>query len=268
MKTKKVLVGILLTSTMAYSFDLGSITKSVLDTVNKPSTSTNDNQVSSLDSATVNTGLKEALKVGVNYAVTNLSKENGYLNNKYVKIPLPENLAKVETVIRSAGGDKIADDLINSMNKAASKAASKTAEVFISAIEKMSIDDAKKILAGDDKAATIYFEVSTSDSLKNLIKPIVQETIQENNVAKYYDKANSFYKNNVKSYVDSSSVMGYAKNFGVDSYLPGSSDESIDDFVTNKAITGLFTMIAQKENEIRNSTTARTTDLLKKVFSK
>ena len=160
------------------------------------------------------------------------------------------------------------DDLINSMNKAASKAASKTAEVFISAIEKMSIDDAKKILAGDDKAATIYFEVSTSDSLKNLIKPIVQETIQENNVAKYYDKANSFYKNNVKSYVDSSSVMGYAKNFGVDSYLPGSSDESIDDFVTNKAITGLFTMIAQKENEIRNSTTARTTDLLKKVFSK
>jgi len=265
MKIHKLIAGLFITSSLAYSFDLGSITKSVLENVNS---TTKSAETSTLDNSTVSSGLKEALKVGVNYAVNTLGKENGYLNNKEVKIPLPENLAKVETVIRSAGGDKIANDLINSMNKAATTAAPKTAEIFIKSIENMSLDDAKKILAGNDNAATDYFQNNTTKSLTDMIKPIVQKTMEENNVAKYYDLANNFYKNNVKSYVDSSSVMGYAKNFGVDSYLPGSSEQNLDDYVTSKAIEGLFVMIAQKESEIRNSTAAQTTSILKQVFGK
>ena len=99
-----------------------------------------------------------------------------------------------------------------------------------------------------------------------MISPIIQETMEKNQVASYYDTANNFYKNNAKDMVESSGVMDLAKNFGVDSYLPGSSDQSIDEYVTDKAISGLFTMIAQKEAEIRTDPVAQTTSLLKQVF--
>eukprot|EP00920_Eleutheroschizon_duboscqi_P032824 GHVT01079039.1.p1 GENE.GHVT01079039.1~~GHVT01079039.1.p1 ORF type:complete len:163 (-),score=15.10 GHVT01079039.1:267-755(-) len=160
----------------------------------------------------------------------------------------------------------MADDLINSMNTAATKAAPKTAEIFVQAIDKMSIEDAKKILGGTENAATDYFKANTTESLKKLITPLIQETMKQNQIATYYDTANSFYKTNLKDTVQNSSVMGLAKNFGVDPYIPGSSDENIDEFVTNKAIDGLFKMIAQKEAEIRTSPVAQTTSLLQKVF--
>lgn len=271
MKKSTILATLLLSSSLSFAFDLGSITKSVLENVTNTSnsttstTSTNSTN-SNLSDSTVSSGLKEALKVGVNYAITNLGANNGYLNNSLVKIPLPDNLAKVETVIRKAGGDEIANNLINSMNNAATKAAPKTAEIFVNAIDKMSLTDAQNILAGGNDAATNYFKTNTTDSLKNMIKPIIQETMKENQVATYYDMANNFYKNNLGSYVENSSVMGLAKNFGVDSYIPGSSDESLDDYVTNKAIDGLFKMIATKEAEIRTNPIAQTTSLLKQVF--
>lgn len=268
MKKTSVITALLLTSTMSFAFDLNSITKAVTDNLSKPveTTEKSTSTKSNLDNTTVTSGLKEALKTGVNFAVSNLGKENGYLNNSLVKIPLPDNLAKAEMLIRKAGGDKIADDLILSMNNAATKAAPKTAEIFVNAIEKMSIDDAKKILAGNENAATEYFKSNTTDSLKKMITPIIQETMRQNQVATYYDTANNFYKSNLKGTVENSSVMGLAKNFGVDSYLPGSSDESLDEYVTTRAIDGLFKMIAQKEAQIRTSPVAQTTSLLQKVF--
>jgi hypothetical protein len=266
MKKSTILASLILTSSLTYAFDLGSIAKGVMDNVvntdstNKPVTNTN------LSDSTVSSGLKEALKVGVNYAVKELGSSNGYLNNSLVKIPLPDNLAKVETLLRSAGGNEMADNLINSMNKAATTAAPKTAEIFVDAIDKMSLQDAQNILAGDKNAATNYFKANTTDSLKKMIAPIIQNTMKENQVASYYDMANNFYKTNAKGLVENSEVMGLAKSFGVDSYLPGSSDQSIDDYVTEKAISGLFTMIAQKEAEIRSNPVAQTTSLLKQVF--
>lgn len=268
MKKSTILASLLLASSLTYAFDLGSIAKGVMDNVaNTNSTEkTNTNVNSNLSNSTVSSGLKEALKVGVNYAVKELGSNNGYVNNSLVKIPLPDNLAKVETLLRSAGGNKIADDLINSMNKAATTAAPKTADIFINAIEKMSLQDAQTILAGDKNAATNYFKSNTTNSLKKMIAPIIQDTMKENKVATYYDMANNFYKTNAKGLVENSEVMGLAKNFGVDSYLPGSSDQSLDEYVTDKAISGLFTMIAQKEAQIRTNPVAQTTSLLKQVF--
>ena len=276
MKKSLIVSTLLLTSTLTFALDLGSITKSVVDTVSKDtgiaqqvnnatsSSTTNSN----LDNATVSNGLKEALKTGVTYATTQLGSNNGYLNNKAVKIPLPNNLSSAEKLIRSAGGDKMADDLINSMNTAASKAAPKTAEIFISAIDKMSLTDAQKILSGGNNAATEYFKANTTESLKKSIAPIIQETMKENQVAGYYESVNNLYKSNVKGLVDNSGVMGMAKSFGVDSYVPGNSNESLDEFVTNKAIEGLFTMIAQKEVAIRTNPTEQTSSILKQVFGK
>jgi hypothetical protein len=278
MKKSIIASTLILTSTFTFAFDLGSIAKSVVDNVTKEQTTSQKttatltpsvtNTNSNISDSTVSNGLKEALKTGVNFAVTQLGTNNGYLNNSAVKIPLPDNLAKAETLLRSAGGDKMADDLINSMNTAASKAAPQTAEIFMNAIDKMSLADAQGILSGGNEAATNYFKANTTDSLKKLISPIVQETMKENNVASYYDTINNVYKSSAKGLVENSGVMSMAKNFGVDSYIPTSSDESLDSYITTKTIDGLFTMIGQKEAAIRANPVEQTTSILKQVFGK
>ncbi|RXK03897.1 hypothetical protein CRV02_01520 [Arcobacter sp. CECT 8989] len=266
MNKKIILSSLVLCSTLSFAFDLNSFTKEIVNDITKTETKQDQTVASSLSQDTVSKGLKEALKVGVNYATKTLGAQNGYLNNADVKIPLPENLQKAETLIRSAGGDKIADDLIKSMNNAATNAAPETAKIFIDAIEKMNLEDAKKILAGDEHSATNYFKENTNEALKKLIKPIVNKTMQENSVSKYYDTFNTYYKQYGKEYVENSSVMNLAKNFGVDEYIPSSSDESLDDYVTNKAINGLFKMISEKEASIRENPVEQTTSILKKVF--
>ena len=275
MKKSIIASTLILTSTLTFAFDLGSIAKGVVENVTKEQTTTQKTTAttpastnSNMSNSTVSSGLKEALKTGVNFAVTQLGANNGYLNNSLVKIPLPDNLAKAETIIRSAGGNKMADDLITSMNTAASKAAPQTAEIFMSVIDKMSLNDAQGILSGGNEAATNYFKSNTTESLKKLITPIVQETMKQNNVASYYDTVNNVYKSSAKGLVDNSGVMGMAKNFGVDSYIPGSSDESLDSYITTKAIEGLFTMIGQKEAAIRANPVEQTTSILKQVFGK
>ena len=278
MKKSIIASTLILTTTFTFAFDLGSIAKSVVDNVTKEQTTTQKttdtiapsatNTNPNISDSTVSNGLKEALKTGVNFAVTQLGTNNGYLNNTAVKIPLPDNLAKAETLLRSAGGNKMADDLINSMNTAASKAAPKTAEIFMNAIDKMSLTDAQGILSGGNEAATNYFKANTTDSLKKLISPIVQETMKENNVASYYDTINNVYKSSAKGLVENSGIMSMAKNFGVDSYIPTSSDESLDSYITTKTIDGLFTMIGQKEAAIRANPVEQTTSILKQVFGK
>ena len=280
MKKSIIASTLILTTTFTFAFDLGSIAKSVVDNVTQEQTttttqkttatvaSTQSNTNSNISDSTVSNGLKEALKTGVNFAVTQLGTNNGYLNNTAVKIPLPDNLAKAETLLRSAGGDKMADDLINSMNTAASKAAPQTAEIFMNAIDKMSLVDAQGILSGGNEAATNYFKANTTDSLKKLISPIVQETMKENNVASYYDTINNVYKSSAKGLVENSGIMSMAKNFGVDSYIPTSSDESLDSYITTKTIDGLFTIIGQKEAAIRANPVEQTTSILKQVFGK
>ena len=275
MKKSIIVSTLLLSASFTFALDLGGIAKGVVDTVSKENTVTQQlsntstsNTKNNLDNSTVSSGLKEALKTGVTYAVKQLGSQNGYLNNNSAKIPLPDNLAKAETLIRNAGGDKIADDLINSMNNAATQAAPQTAEIFMNAIDKMSLTDAQKILSGGNDSATNYFKANTTESLKKMIAPIIQKSMKDNQVASYYDTVNNIYKSSVGNITNNSGVMGMAKNFGVDSYIPGSSNESLDDFVTNKAIDGLFTMIAQKESDIRTNPVSQTTSLLKQVFGK
>lgn len=262
MKKSIIASTVILASALTFALDLGSIAKNVVENTSKEQTTNN------LSDSTVSSGLKEALKTGVKYAVTQLGSNNGYLNNQATKIPLPDNLAKAESIIRSAGGNKMADDLINSMNNAATKAAPQTAEIFMNAIDKMSLTDAQAILSGGNEAATNYFKANTTDSLKKLIAPIIQESMKENQVATYYDGVNNLYKSSTKGLADNSSIMGLAKGFGVDSYLPSNSNENLDEFITTKAINGLFTMIGQKEAAIRSNPVEQTSSILKQVFGK
>lgn len=266
-KKISIILALFLSSNLAYANwqDLaGSVLKSV--TENKSTNTTSTSNSSTLSNSTISSGLKEALKKGVQTAVETLGKKNGYYDNSLVKIPLPDNLDKIKSVVAKAGGEKYITDLELAINNAASEAAPKTAQIFLNSIEKISISDATNILNGQNNAATNYFKSNTLEDLKKLISPIVKKSISNNQVASYYQSFNSFYKSNLKNYVDNNSVMSYAKSFGVDSYIPGNSDENLDDYITNKAIAGLFTMIEKEETAIRENPIERTTSLLKQVF--
>ncbi len=203
---------------------------------------------SSQDSATVASGLKEALSVGTKNAVTMLSKTNGYFGNEAVKIILPENVLRVGDVLRMAGYQKEVDSFVLSMNRAAEKAAPKAANIFAGAIREMSIDDAQKILGGGNTAATNYFKEKTSAKLFEAFKPDISKSMNEVGVTKAYKAMTDRY----------TALMPFTKMESLD----------LDTYVTNKSLDGLFYEVGQEEAKIRTNPAARTTELLKKVFAK
>jgi len=203
---------------------------------------------SAQDSGTVASGLKEALSVGTKNAVGLLSKKDGYFGNEAVKILLPENIRRAGDALRMAGYQKEVDAFVLSMNRAAEKAAPKAADIFAGAIQAMSIDDAQKILNGGNTAATEYFKSKTSSQLFDAFKPDISQSMNEVGVTKAYKAMTDRY----------TAMMPFAKMDSLD----------LDTYVTNKSLDGLFHMVGQEEAKIRTNPAARTTELLKKVFTK
>ncbi len=190
-------------------------------------------------------GLKEALEIGTANAVKTVSKVDGYYKNPQIKIPLPQSVQKVESVLRAVGyGPKI-DELSLSMNRAAEKAAPKAKALFWDAVKAMTFEDARQILKGSDDAATRYFEGKTRDQLQQLFTPIVHTTMQEVGVTRTYQQV--YAKVN---------TIPYADRLKLD----------LDAYVTSKALDGLFYMVAEEERKIRKDPAARVTQLLKDVF--
>jgi hypothetical protein len=181
---------------------------SLNDAVNVANSALGSQKSSNLSNGEIDSGLKEALSLGVKNAVEALGKDGGYLNDKSVKIPLPDSLQKMADMAKSVGAQKYADELIVAMNKAASKAAPKSAEIFLDSIKSMSIEDGKKILMGGDNAATQYLKKSSYDKLVKVIAPIVKESMSECQVASYLKAFNDYYK--------SSGVAELAKNKSVE----------------------------------------------------
>lgn len=193
-------------------------------------------------------GLKAALNKGAGYAVDQLGQTDGFLQNSAVKIPMPEKLAKVESLLRKAGNDKYADEFITTMNRAAESAVPLTLDIIQQGITEMSIDDAKNILQGPDDAATQYLKKSGSEQLHAQIAPIVKVATDKAGVTSVYKKMYS--------------KLGFAGK-----YL-NLEDYNVDDYVTQKTTAGLFTMIAQEEKRIRDNPAERTSEILKTVFGK
>lgn len=223
------------------------------DSILKSTTGKDTQQVvsSSLSESQIAQGLKQALDKGVKKAIETLGQQNGFLGDQAVKILMPEQLQKIEKMLRSFGQDKMADEFVVSMNRAAEQAVPKVGNVFYDAIKNMSLDDAQGILSGGDTAATDYFKKNTSEQLTQLIKPYVDQAMDTNQVTQYYKMMVS----QVKRY----------DNFGLmDAYMGNASD--IDEYVTSKTMDGLFNKIAEQEKLIRDNPTERTTELLKQVF--
>jgi hypothetical protein len=198
-----------------------------------------------LDEKTIIAGLKEALEIGTKKAVEIVSQKNGYFKNKEIFIPLPDDLEKVAKKLRSIGLKKDVDRFIEDMNHAAEKAAEGAVKIFIDAIKEMTLKDARKILEGADNAATKYFEDKTRNKLFDVFFPVVKKAMDKLGVTKLY-------------------------KFLIDSYnaIPGvkKAKYDLDSYITNRALDGLFFMLAREEKKIRKDPAARVTDLLKKVF--
>jgi hypothetical protein len=204
------------------------------------------NSASGLSESKVASGLKQALQVGSENAVKIVGKPNGYFENQAIKIGMPKDLHLLETGMREIGfGPKI-DEFILSMNRSAEAAAPAARKIFIDAILAMSFEDAKRILSGDSTAATEYFKQKTTGQLTDAFTPVVKKTMAENGVVKQYEGLTEQYKN-----------IPFAKSQSLD----------INHYVVSKALDGLFYELGEQEKQIRTNPAARTTDLLKEVFS-
>jgi len=209
---------------------------------------------SSLSNSDISSGLKQALDIGIKKAVELLGQEDGFLGDQAVIILMPEKLQKVDKFLRTIGQDKIADDFILSMNRAAEEAVPHVTKIFVDSIQNMSISDAQTILTGPDNAATEYFKKNTSQQLQELIKPYVKDSMTKVDVTKYYE-----------------TMLGIAKqydSFGLLKQYLGVDPGNLENYVTDKTMSGLFSKIALKEKAIRDNPALRSTDLLKKVFAK
>lgn len=199
-------------------------------------------------------GLKEALGKGVEQAVANLGKTDGFLKDANVRIPMPENLQKVEKTLRMLRQDKLADEFVTTMNRAAEQAVPEAAAVLGDSVKQMSIADAKSILTGTNNAATEYFRRTSETNLHARFLPIVKGATEKAGVTSAYkrmtDKASS----------------GFGGFVGLGGSVLGKEAPDLDDYVTRKTLDGLFVKIAEQEKQIRENPVARTTDLLQKVF--
>jgi hypothetical protein len=198
-------------------------------------------------------GLKEALGKGVQQAVGRLGHDGGFLTNLQVKIPMPEKLRTIENTLRIFHQNKLADEFIATMNHAAEQAVPQAAEVFGGAIKGMTMADAKSILTGTNNAATQYFRRTTETNLFAKFLPIVKQATDQAGVTSAY-----------KSLLEKAEAVNSFGPFGKS--LLGAETVDVDAYITDKALDGLFYMVAEEEKRIRENPIARTTDLLKKVF--
>ena len=199
-----------------------------------------------LDSATAADGLKQALEHGTQQAVSLLGRENGYFGDARVKIPLPENLARVDRTLRKLGQGKTADEFVLSLNRAAEAAAPEAKAIFLQVIRQMSVQDAVQIVRGPNDAATAYFRAHSEAALRDRFRPIVAAATDKVGVTHRYKK--------------------FLKEAGPVAKLFDTRSLDLDDYVTRKALDGLFLRVADEEKRIRQDPVARTTDLLRKVF--
>jgi hypothetical protein len=198
-----------------------------------------------LTTAEVAEGLKEALIKGISTGSDLASQLDGYFKNAEIKIPFPPEVKRVEDKLRQVGLGAEVDKFVMTLNRGAEDAAKEAKPIFITAIRSMTIQDAWSILKGEDDAATQYLKRTTSTLLTDKFKPVIQSSLNKVNATKYYSDIVNRY-NQIP--------------------LVQKVNPNLDDYATDKAIEGLFVMIAKEEKNIRLNPVARTTELLRKVF--
>ncbi len=190
-------------------------------------------------------GLKQALEIGSKNAGQRASRLNGFYKNPQIFIPFPPQAQKVKSTVEKLGMQKYVDDFVRTLNRAAEEAAKEAAPIFWDAIKGMTIQDGFQILRGADNAATVYLQRRTTRPLSGKFQPIVKRAIDKVQVTKYWHPIITRY-NQIP--------------------LVERQNPNLEQYVTDRAINGLFKLVAQEERKIRKNPAARVTDLLKRVF--
>jgi hypothetical protein len=192
-------------------------------------------------------GLREALTVGSNNASKAAAAVDGYYKNPKLYIPFPSEAKKMEQMLRSFGQEKLVNDFLLSLNRAAEDAAKEAAPIFVNAVKGMSIADGLSILNGKDDAATQYLKQNTQALLLEKFKPIVENSLHKVSATKYWEQL----------------VVAYNKIPMVEKMNP-----NLSEYATQKAIDGIFIVVAEEELQIRKNPAARVSAILKKVFNR
>jgi hypothetical protein len=192
-------------------------------------------------------GIKEALVKGTGQSVTLVSKLNGYFSNPEIKIPFPENARSIESKLRSIGLGSKVDEVVLAINRAAEDAAKSAQTIFVNAITGMNVSDALQIVRGNNDAATQYLARTTTAGLRAKFSPVIKASLDKVDATRLWTEVITAYNQ-----------------------IPFITKQNPDltAYVTDKAISGLFTMIAKEELKIRQNPAARTTELLRKVFGR
>jgi hypothetical protein len=190
-------------------------------------------------------GLKQALTNGAQAAVAKLGKQDGFMNDPRIKIPLPPSMKRAEAVMHSIGAGKQADDLVLRMNRAAEAAVPQAKSLLVDAAKKMTVQDAKGILTGGEDSATQYFKRTTTEPLAQKFKPIVKKAMAKVKLAEKYDE-----------------IAASGAKFG----LVKEEDANLEDYITRRTLDGLFIGIADEEKKIRQNPKAAASSIVKKVF--
>ncbi len=201
--------------------------------------------LASLSNKDATGGLKDALIQAAGSAVGKLGVADGFMGNPKVKIPLPDSLKKVEKGMRMFGMGQQADELVLRMNRAAEAAVPEAKTLLVDAVKKMSVADAKAILTGGDDAATQYFKKTTAAPLAKKFLPIVQEATADVQLAQQYNQ-----------FAEMGAKFGVVKK----------DQANLEQYVTQKTLDGLYTMMAEEEKAIRKDPLGASTSLIKKVF--
>lgn len=201
--------------------------------------------LASLSNNTASKGLKEALVQGADAAVTRLSAQDGFLGNAKVKIPLPPALEKAEKLARKLGMGREADQLVTTLNRAAESAVVEAKPILLDSIKKMTLADAKAILTGPEDSTTQFFRRTSGEAIAVKFKPKVSLATKKLKLAEDYNR-----------------FAGKAAQLG----LLDKADANLDDYVTRKAMDGLFLMIADQERAIRTDPMGQASKLLRTVF--
>jgi hypothetical protein len=198
-----------------------------------------------LSNADITKGLKEALRVGSDNASQKASKTDGYYKNTQIRIPFPQDARDMKSTLVKLGMKKQVENFERQLNRAAEDAAKKAAPIFLAAITSITINDGLTILRGKNDEATQYLKRSTTQQLSKEFRPVIQASLKKVEITKYWNPLFTKYNK-----------LPMVKKV----------NPSLDDFVTQKAIEGLFKLVAEEEGKIRKDPAARINDILKKVF--
>lgn len=243
---RKVLQSIVI-GAIAISFSSCEILDGAAESIKIDGTSGSDTS-NKLTNQEVISGLKEALTIGIRNAVDVTAVTDGFLANNEIMLPFPESANKMKEKALEWGLDGQVDKIVTTLNRAAEDAAREAAPIFINAIKNMSVQDGFAILRGGEGAATEFLRKNTTSELVTAFSPKVQNSIEKVKLTQYWEPVSTRY-NQAMTFTGGDKV-----------------DTDLNKYVTEKAIDGLFTMVAKEENKIRKDPAARVTDLLSKVF--